>query len=195
MGKKADKAKKYVKEKIGSMYQKARTILNLGAPTASVQYNGPRLSLDEKFRVVVAKHVGYDYHTKEFNPALFGTYPTYYSWGVSMLNDAVDKHFRFATKRSRGKLHAWAPEVLAMLKGYENSKVDPRGSAWGFYRAFNKTTDGYDIGATNPNDMFNLDHMEDYLKVKAGAIIYDTVVPASWKRRGNSFFPKGINPF
>lgn len=195
MGKKADKAKKYVKDKVGALYSKARAILNLVAPTASVQYTSPDAMMGEKFRVVMMKHTGYDYRAKVFDPSRFGTWPTYYSWGVSMLNDAVDRHFRFAVKRTHGKLHAWAPEVLAMLKGYDNSKVDPRGPAWGFYRAFNKSTDGYDIGATNPNDMFNLDYMDDYLKVKAGAVIYDTVVPKSWKDRGNSFFPEGINPF
>jgi len=195
VGKKADKAKKYVKEKVGALYSKARAILNLAGPTASVQYSAPTGMFSEKFRTVMMKHTGYDYKAKSFNPSLYGTWPTYYSWGTSMLNDAVDRHFRFAMKRTKGKLHAWAAEVLAMLKGYDNSKVDPRGPAWGFYRAYNKTTAGYDIGATNPNDMYSLDYMDDYIKVKAGAIIYDTVVPKSWKRRANSWFPKDINPF
>lgn len=195
MGKKVEEAKKYVKDKIGALYGKTRAILNIAAPTAGVQYTAPLNTLDDKLRDVLKRHIGYDFQTGGFDPARHGTYATYYGWGVSMLNDAVDKHFRFALKRTKGKVHAWAPELLAMLNGYTNSKVDPRGPAWGFYRAFNKTTDGYDIGTDEPTEMFKLEHMEGYAKVKFGAIIYDTVVPKSWKRRGNSFFPKGINPF
>lgn len=176
-------------EKWGTLWRKVRTILNMTAP-ALREWSpaGPVGPIDYKLQNVLRNYTGFD--ARQGNWVYERAAPAWASFVVTGANDWWDRKTRKSAKVSKGKLvHVLSEAVPALQAHIAASGHDDY--LWRFADVYNKRTCGYSLSSHT----FDLSRVNMYAGAKAGAWIYDKVIPSGVKRTLNNAFPKGVNPF
>jgi len=179
---------RYVKEKWGTLWRKFRTMLNVSAPALNPYHYAYRgMSGEWKMQKLISNYTSYNLGsgTVDFNAAV----PTYQGIAVSMINDWFDRRTRKSAKISRGKAIHVITEAIPAIRAHYDARFSPE-YAWDFVNSYNKYTTGYSIRHHN----WDIDRVKEYAILKIGAMVWDEVVPQSFKAGINRAFPKGINP-
>jgi len=185
-------AKTTVKEKLGVIARKIRTMLNFVGPAVGQwHYLTPTqgAGLDTKVGQITEHYIAYN--TKNRNWNADSVWPTYQGIGTSMLNDWFDRKTRKSTKISKGKIVHILTEGIPAFQAYNDAEAGPE-TRWfhTFVRSYNKYTDGYDMVAHD----WSPGRMKYYAWGKIAAYVSDVLVSDDLKRGINSAFPKGVNP-
>jgi len=102
-----------------------------------------------------------------------------------------DRKTRKSGKISRGKIVHILSEAVPAIQAHITASDATTDYIWTFANAYNKHTTGYSM----QTHTWDLSRVNIYAGAKAGAWIYDKVIPSGVKRTLNNAFPKGVNPF
>ncbi len=165
-------------------------MLNMLAPALNaVQPNNRSYPSDWKMKRVVFNYGGYHIDANQFN--FQNAAPSWWGMGTSLVNDWFDRKTRKSAKISKGKIVHIFSESIPAIQAYSAAKGTGADFIWNYANAYNKHTDGYSIF----NHDWDGSRVALYAGAKAGAYVYDKVVPPSVKSQLNNAFPKGVNPF
>lgn len=178
--------------KLGVIFRRARTALNLTAPGWGAfrpGQGGVDGELEGQLARTVRRYSGMNVLTDEFD--LRHALPSYEGIGVSLANDWFDRKMRNSARISRGKLFPILSEGIPLLRARLEVPASANHPLYEAARNYNKRVTGYD--PTTHTHEFR--RVEEYAAGKLLVAGYNKVVPGSWKAAANRMLPKGFNPF